>query len=112
MPNSLKTNAAEVRRFPPPNGETSAAAGSPPAAGRGLTRDYGGQLFEQVGVDPHTRVDGSRTQLIVWQSACMECGEAFTFRTPIAASKFQPNRRCAKHRRPGSKARRKAKAHV
>jgi len=54
----------------------------------------------------HIRRDGSETFLAVWESLCAQCGEPFTCTTPAAATRFQPNRRCAKHNRPGQRVRR------
>lgn len=65
-------------------------------------RLYHGQAYVAVSREPYTRRDGSTTELVVWESLCARCGEPFTFKTPTGASKWQPNRRCHEHRRPGS----------
>lgn len=62
-----------------------------------------GQTYRCVGEEPYTRRDGTDTTLMVWESECAKCGQAFKFKTPVAASKFIPNRRCAKHKRPGAR---------
>lgn len=68
-------------------------------------RAYKGQLYYFDRTEPYTRVDGSQTQLHVWVSHCAHCGEPFECRTPAKAGRFQPNRRCAEHKRPGSRVR-------
>ncbi len=62
-----------------------------------------GQRYRCIGIEPHTRADGSATSLATWESECAECGDTFSFETPELASKFNPNRRCEKHRRRGVK---------
>ena len=64
-------------------------------------RIYDGQSYHLVKSEPYTRLDGGKTTLSVWQSNCPVCGDLFEIRTPANASKFQPNRRCSKHKRPG-----------
>jgi hypothetical protein len=64
-------------------------------------RNFDGQRYELVRSEPYTRQDGGETALLVWQSNCPVCGALFEVRTPAKASKFQPNRRCSKHKRPG-----------
>lgn len=66
-------------------------------------RVYRDQLCRPVYVRPHTCQDGRRTLLAVWESQCAHCGETFTFSTPLRAGKFQPNRLCRQHRRPGAR---------
>lgn len=63
----------------------------------------GDQLYELARTEPYQRRDGTETELIVWQSHCATCGEPFELRTPSKASKFVPNRRCQKHKRPGAR---------
>jgi hypothetical protein len=63
----------------------------------------GDQVYELARTEPHIRRDGTETELAVWQSHCAQCGEPFEFRAPSKASKFEPNRRCAKHKRPGAR---------
>lgn len=64
-------------------------------------RYHRGQRYDLAGIEPHTRKDGSDTLLAVWASHCAKCGEPFTFRAPLRAGQFQPNRRCAAHKAPG-----------
>lgn len=66
----------------------------------GEAQDYKGQGYVCVAVSPHTRRDGSPTVLLGWESECAECGETFSFKTPNTG-KFEPNRRCQAHRKPG-----------
>ena len=65
------------------------------------SRIFDGQSYHLVKSEPYTRLDGGKTTLSVWQSNCPVCGDLFEIRTPAKASKFQPNRRCAEHKRPG-----------
>jgi hypothetical protein len=65
------------------------------------SRIFDGQSYHLVKSEPYTRLDGGKTTLSVWQSNCPVCGAPFEVRTPANASKFQPNRRCSKHKRPG-----------
>jgi len=58
------------------------------------------QRYDCVGSEPYTRRDGRQTALLVWQTNCPVCGEPFNVRTAAKSRKFQPNRRCQKHKRP------------
>jgi len=69
-----------------------------------MIRSKGGQQYEFVGPRRHTRRDGTETFLAVWRTTCPQCGESFLCTTPGEASKFEPNRRCQKHKRPGQRA--------
>jgi hypothetical protein len=71
-------------------------------------RIYQGQRYIAVGTIPHRRRDGTETRLIEWHSECAQCRAPFIARTPAAAKKFQPNRRCMKHKRPGQRVRGKS----
>lgn len=62
---------------------------------------YKGQTYVAVGTVPHYCRDGRETTLSRWMSWCIQCSEPFMFTTPTQRSKFQPNRRCKEHRRPG-----------
>ena len=75
------------------------------------TRFYDGQRYDLVRTEPYTRTEGSQTELSVWQSECPVCGEAFEVRTPKRARRFEPNRRCGKHKRPGVRVNRRHKAY-
>lgn len=68
-------------------------------------RTYRGQVYIPIGKRTRERRDGTMAELIVWQSGCAECGAPFEFTTPAKSSKFEPNRRCQKHKRPGQKVR-------
>jgi hypothetical protein len=66
-----------------------------------VIRTYRGQSYQLLGhVDHHCR-DGRVTQLARWSSWCATCGQLFSFYAPTCTEPFQPNRRCARHRRPG-----------
>lgn len=67
----------------------------------GTVRDYLGQRYVVIGTMPRTRVDGTIATILTWSSSCAQCGAQFTLTTPAASAKFQPNRRCQKHKRPG-----------
>jgi hypothetical protein len=63
------------------------------------TKIFKDQHYELVGSEPYTRVrDGSKTELAVWRSACVTCGQPFMVRTPIRCRGFRPTRRCELHR--------------
>ena len=70
----------------------------------GEARDYKDQKYLCVSVEPYTRRDGTQTALLLWESQCAECGEPFSFKAPNR-DKFEPNRRCQAHRKPGFVAR-------
>lgn len=65
-----------------------------------LEHVYRGRTFRQVGTEPYTRLDGSETQLIVWQAPCVACGAPFTVRTPVAYDTTQAfgRARCDVHK--------------
>jgi hypothetical protein len=63
------------------------------------TKIYRGQRYELVGTEPYTRLDGGRTTLAIWRSACPTCCEMFETRRPVRARRFGPNRRGQKHKR-------------
>jgi hypothetical protein len=66
----------------------------------GLSVNWKGQRYELTGFKPHTCRDGRETQLLIWQSTCPTCGAPFETTTPCRRLK-DPNRRCARHHRPG-----------
>lgn len=67
----------------------------------GTTRVYKGQFYTAVATLERTRRDGSTALILRWVSGCAACGAPFEITTPAASSKFEPNRRCQKHKRPG-----------
>ena len=69
------------------------------------TLTYKGQVYYLDRTEPYTRVDGTQTRLRVWIGHCAQCGEPFECRTPARVTNFKPNRRCQKHKRPGSRVR-------
>jgi hypothetical protein len=66
-----------------------------------MIKSYKGQLYELTRTEPYTRRDGTETHLAVWRLHCADCGEPLELQTPCKSSKFEPNRRCQKHKRPG-----------
>lgn len=70
-----------------------------------MNREYHGQTYKVIGSFERERRDGTIATILTWTSDCASCGEPFTFTTPAKASKFQPNRRCQKHKRPGQRVR-------
>jgi hypothetical protein len=66
-----------------------------------MLKTYRGQNYELTGTRPYIRRDGTETHLAVWRSHCADCGEPFELQTPGKSSRFEPNRRCPKHKRPG-----------
>lgn len=67
----------------------------------GDTRVYKGQFYTAVETLERIRRDGSTALVLRWISSCAECGAPFEITTPAASSKFEPSRRCQKHKRPG-----------
>lgn len=70
-----------------------------------MIRSHKGQTYEVVGRFLRERRDGTTAEILRWQSACADCGEPFEITTPARSSKFQPNRRCQRHKRPGHRVR-------
>lgn len=68
-------------------------------------RIHKGQWYVEAGRFDRQRCDGSTATIITWSSQCADCAGWFTFTTPARSSKFQPNRRCQKHKRPGHRVR-------
>lgn len=67
----------------------------------------GGQGYRCVRWDWHECTDGRQVPLAVLESECANCGGCFTATVPaMTRAPLRLNRRCVKHRRPGSKARR------
>jgi hypothetical protein len=62
-----------------------------------------GQEYHLLETRPYVRRDGSETVLLAWTSACAECGVGFTIITPLSSRRFEPNRRCPRHKRPGQR---------
>lgn len=67
----------------------------------GTIRMHQGQRFWVGNTSMYQRPDGSLGVMLVWASQCTDCGEQFEFTAPAASTKFEPNRRCQKHKRPG-----------
>lgn len=64
-------------------------------------RTYRGQRYAVTGSFQRERRDGTLATILEWTSKCADCGETFRITTPAASAKFEPNRRCQKHKRPG-----------
>jgi hypothetical protein len=78
-----------------------------------MQRVHRGQVYQLVGYRPHVCRDGHETQLEVWQSRCAKCGEPFECCRPVNSTKpFAPNRRCAEHKRPGSRVAKRRRRHA
>lgn len=71
----------------------------------------GSYRYECTDLEPYVRQDGSQTQLAVVLGECAHCGEPFISRIPAEVAKPSLNRRCQKHKRPGSQVR-KGSAHA
>ncbi|RYE39506.1 MAG: hypothetical protein EOP21_10610 [Hyphomicrobiales bacterium] len=67
----------------------------------GTVRLHKGQRFEVVMTSERPRRDGTIASILHWEAPCAQCGDPFQFTTPASSSKFEPNRRCQKHKRPG-----------
>lgn len=67
----------------------------------GTVRDYRGQAYTLSGLFLRQRKDGTMATILQWTSPCADCGEPFICTTPAGSGRFQPNRRCQKHKRPG-----------
>lgn len=66
-----------------------------------IVREYNGQRYVRIGEFKRARRDGTLATVLRWQSHCAECGDPFEITTPKASNKWQPNRRCQTHKRPG-----------
>jgi hypothetical protein len=71
-------------------------------------RIFDGQTYRFVAEQPYIRTDGQPSRVLVFASHCAQCGREFEFKCS-AASKFSPNRRCADHRAPGRRVRRRVR---
>lgn len=67
----------------------------------GLAVCLDSQRFDLVAVEPHRKLDGTDTRLLVWRSECATCGAGFTSRSPSYS--LPQSRRCEQHRAPGKK---------
>ena len=65
----------------------------------GRTLEYEGQAFVCANFLPHTRADGTATELAVVEAECAKCRSAFRFTVPVSGSAFHPNRNCDRHKR-------------
>lgn len=71
-----------------------------------------GRRFALIGREPYQRKDGTMTELCVWQSCCVCCGEPYQVRTPGKVRRFEGSKSflvatCPQHR---GKGRRRAKS--
>lgn len=63
----------------------------PPAIGTTVSLD--GQVYEYRGTIPHTKLDGSGTILLAWETLCPSCGRAVVIRSTLKSHGF--TRRCS-----------------
>lgn len=63
------------------------------------------RIFRLVAIAPYTRIDGSETEIAVWEGTCAKCGAPFTITTPrpgplgrIVSKNFQ-RVSCDRHKR-------------
>ena len=108
MAKSLKLLAGLLRNSTPLNREEFR---TPPVKGLGRIRvgqviENGGQKYACIGLEPYTRQDGAGTELAVLETHCRTCGGSFAVRVPAENARPELNRRCQRHKRPGSKPRR------
>lgn len=89
-------------------GEVPAPAEPPPSIPAPTTRMVGDQRYVHAGVEQYRRRDGAVVWLDLWASNCAECGARFEFALSQRVAKFEPNRRCAKHKRRGLRVEAKA----
>lgn len=61
-----------------------------------------GQPYTFVAVELYIRKDGVASQWLTWEAPYWDCGEAFRVSLGLGGSKGV-NRRCRKHRQPGSR---------
>lgn len=71
--------------------------------GVGAVRLLKGQRYECTAIEPFRRKDGAMSGVAVVVSHCATCGAAFSQLMRIKQAKFEPNRRCAVHKRPGQR---------
>ena len=71
-----------------------------------MRKTFKGQVYVEVERFDRERRDGTKAEIIRWHSECAECGQPFTFTTPAKSGKFEPNRRCQTHKRPGQRVKR------
>lgn len=71
----------------------------------GTIRMHKGQRYWVSSTFMHERADGTTSVILVWASLCHHCGDQFEFTAPAASARWQPNRRCQRHKRPGSRVR-------
>lgn len=67
-------------------------------------RTIGDQVYRKVSERQHITRSGRETTLSVWSTVCAACGCEFEATSPLHAKKFEPQRRCEAHRRPGVRA--------
>lgn len=67
----------------------------------GTIRMHKGQRYFVADTFTRQRAGGTLAVVLVWASNCADCGAKFEFSTPAASSKWEPNRRCDQHKRPG-----------
>lgn len=63
-------------------------------------RYLNGQRYERIGWRMHECLNGRVVELTVYLSQCADCGDWFEL-CALKNRRFQPNRRCERHRQPG-----------
>lgn len=64
---------------------------------------HAGQRYELGRCKTYLRPDGTVGWLDTFRSRCADCGAAFEFTTLSGAPRFEPVRRCQKHKKPGKR---------
>lgn len=82
-------------------GQVPPPAEPPPFIAAPTVRMVGSQRYIHAGQVEYRRRDRVLVWLDLWASNCAECGARFEFAVSQRAWKFQPNRRCDKHKQRG-----------
>ena len=62
------------------------------------TKAQGIQVYQKIGEEPYTRLDGNLSKVITWRTECPKCGAVFSVKSGQKFPKY-PRRRCEKCRR-------------
>ncbi len=58
-----------------------------------------GQRFDVLDIEPYVTKAGAQSQVVIWKSECLDCGEGFTEK--LSVLKWPQARRCHLHRKKG-----------